>query len=690
MFAKTCNTIESEKKISNGDLFNEFNLLEGHPWEANVTSEITNYYSCLYNIVHREKPRRILEIGTAFGLSAASMLKASLDIELFISIDLGIYGEQSGFSQNNIDFARTRIHQWCCKNKIPLDRIRFYRANSQPDLVGDNENAGAEIRRWHQIPDLVRLLTQYEFDVIFVDGKHTDDGLFNDFISVWPMLREGGLLICDDLHDETTYRDTFPWAGQTLASFHRFLDSHAKDIEDSYIWNYPRVIPADYTGLRPFGLIRKKKSNAQPSHNKGFEVFDVPEALDINRARQDHLASLGLDLAHKTVLEVGSGVGKHTGFFEKLGCTVLSTDARPENVAEHLQRYPHRKDRVEVADLNIPGSHKKFGQSDIVYCYGTLYHLGDPTLCVRELSENCRELFLLETCANSYDNNSVNCVPEESRWKNQSFDGAGCRPARDWIISELKKYYPYVYCTRYQPAHADFPLHWPADTALLTNTRAVFVASRIPLEKRSLISEIPRIQTKLEPVILSDNALPAHDRNGDNLSRRVIDFMKKSVNRGKLSLIFNKEGKNLVTSLDVNIYSAGNRENVLLTETDGLLFVPTSLKDHLTTPFIELPRTNKETSVELRITVSYFEGHPPGPNCIVYLQDLKFNCISDCINFARPAQKIIQGRVYLTDTILLSRLTDKFRLLIMSKDGNPTYIPYSISFGRMNYWFNGV
>jgi predicted O-methyltransferase YrrM len=686
MFAETCNNIESEKKISNSDLFTEFNLLEGHPWEVNVNSEIPNYYSCLYSIVQREKPRHILEIGTAFGLSAASMLKASPDIELFISIDLGIYGEQLGFSQNNIEFARTRIHQWCCKKHISLDRIRFYRANSQPERIGDNENAGAEIHRWHQIPELVRLLTQYEFDVIFVDGKHTDDGLFNDFVLVWPMLRDGGFLICDDLHDEATYKNVFPWAGQTLASFHRFAAAHSQEIEDTFIWNYPRVMPADYTGLRPFGLIRKRKGTSPVLSGKGFEVFDVPEALNINRARQDHLASLGLNLAHKTILEVGSGVGRHTGFFEKLGCTVFSTDARPENTTEHLRRYPHRKGLVEVADLNIPGSHKKFGKFDVIYCYGTLYHLGDPSLCLKDLSENCNELFLLETCVNSFDNNDVNCVMEEKQWKNQSFDGIGCRPSRDWILTELKKFYPYVYCTRYQPAHGDFPVKWPANPDEYTNTRSVIVASRNPLENKSLISEIPNSQKKLEPVISSFGQLSEQYHSKGNLFQNRICSLMKKMNPTTSVIIFNKKGKELAQSLDVNIY--GNRQpgQVFIEEKNGLKFVPTDIKDHLATPFFELSNERKGIGIHLRIMLSYNENFSLESSGILHLQDSAFNRISDNFNLTQ-IKKIGSGNVEIVELVSLASNISKFRLIIMSSNEKPINIPVSIKIERLKHFF---
>jgi 2-polyprenyl-3-methyl-5-hydroxy-6-metoxy-1,4-benzoquinol methylase len=69
-------------------------------------------------------------------------------------------------------------------------------------------------------------------------------------------------------------------------------------------------------------------------------VFDRPHATKINEARLKHLDSLGLELTNSKVLEVGSGIGLLTGFFENLGCEILSTDARAENVAEHLPAFP--------------------------------------------------------------------------------------------------------------------------------------------------------------------------------------------------------------------------------------------------------------------------------------------------------------------------------------------------------------
>ena len=102
------------------------------------------------------------------------------------------------------------------------------------------------------------------------------------------------------------------------------------------------------------------------------DVFLSEDALAINEARLCHLASLGLDIAGKKVLEVGGGIGLHTCFFESLGCDVLFTEARPENLAAALKRTPHRKSMLLNLDLESDLSH--LGRFDIVYCYGTLYH----------------------------------------------------------------------------------------------------------------------------------------------------------------------------------------------------------------------------------------------------------------------------------------------------------------------------
>ncbi len=92
------------------------------------------------------------------------------------------------------------------------------------------------------LPELQELLRPGSFDVLFVDGKHTEDGLYQDMKTFWQFLRPGGLLLCDDLHD-ASYRDLFPWAGDTITSFQRFTSEFAGDIQEHHVWPYPRVLP---------------------------------------------------------------------------------------------------------------------------------------------------------------------------------------------------------------------------------------------------------------------------------------------------------------------------------------------------------------------------------------------------------------------------------------------------------------
>jgi ubiquinone/menaquinone biosynthesis C-methylase UbiE len=219
-------------------------------------------------------------------------------------------------------------------------------------------------------------------------------------------------------------------------------------------------------------------------------MFDLDIYTDINRARLKHLASLNLNLKNSTVLEVGSGVGYLTSFFENLNCEVLSTDAREENVIEHRKRFPGRK--VEIMNLDAPKI-KSYGQFDIVFCYGTLYHLSNPDYAIENLAKMCKKLFLLETCVNNIDNGNINLTKEFEFLEDQSLYGLGCRPGRDRILSKLKKHFEYAYITVSQPDNPDFPLKWPI---LKPNRsmRSIFVASRDKIDNPLLLENLPQEQ----------------------------------------------------------------------------------------------------------------------------------------------------------------------------------------------------
>jgi len=227
-----------------------------------------------------------------------------------------------------------------------------------------------------------------------------------------------------------------------------------------------------------------------------LDGFHSEAYLRHNRSRLGHLASLGMDLSGKTVLEVGAGVGDHTGFYLERGCRVTVTDARPENLAIMRRRFAgNAMIQVQPLDMDDPGEFP--GNFDVVHCYGLLYHLRQPAQALQFMSAHCRGILLLETCVSRGDEVEINPVVEPLQFHTQAFYGTGCRPTRGWVWRSLQEHMPYAYVTRTQPDHEEFPVDWdavPANPALLM--RSVFVASRTDLGGNPmLLDSLPRRQT---------------------------------------------------------------------------------------------------------------------------------------------------------------------------------------------------
>jgi hypothetical protein len=221
-------------------------------------------------------------------------------------------------------------------------------------------------------------------------------------------------------------------------------------------------------------------------------VFASKHYQEHNKARQEHLASLGLPIDGKTVLEVGAGIGDHTKFFLDRGCIVTSTEAREGNLLLLRKQYPQI--RAEQLDLDNPSDVLDGEAYDIVYCYGTLYHLSRPSEALEYMAKHCSGMLLLETCVQARANAAVNPCDEAAPQEDQSYHGRGCRPARSWVWRTLKGLFEHVYMPTTQPTHPEFPLDWcrPPRTGL---TRSVFVASRKPLGLPFLVEEVLMVQT---------------------------------------------------------------------------------------------------------------------------------------------------------------------------------------------------
>lgn len=236
--------------------------------------------------------------------------------------------------------------------------------------------------------------------------------------------------------------------------------------------------------------------------SKPLEAFHAEHYLRHNQRRQEHLAMLGLDLAGKRVLEVGAGIGDHSAFFLDRGCRLTTSDARPENVAILQERFATRPEvSVMTIDLDAqPLVALADRNYSVVYCYGLLYHLCRPGDALRWMSDHCTGMLLLELCVSFGSGEAVNLVAEPQENPTQARSGAGGRPTRSWVVSQLRQHLAHVYLPTSQPWHEEFPVDWSEAAAATWPpgrlSRAVFVASRSPLNSSMLTTSLPMSQTR--------------------------------------------------------------------------------------------------------------------------------------------------------------------------------------------------
>jgi tRNA (mo5U34)-methyltransferase len=248
-----------------------------------------------------------------------------------------------------------------------------------------------------------------------------------------------------------------------------------------------------------------RESPRSPTTVVDFHDFHSNHYLRINQRRLEHLASLGLPLSGRTVLELGAGIGDLTTFFLDRDNEVTSVEARAENIdcmrtniAAYYGAYSSSvppRHRIVRLDLDRDDA-TSLGQFEIVHCYGILYHLRDPSRLIRLMDATCRSLCLVETCVSFGAEAAINPTAEDPTQVSQAFAGGGCRPTRAWIVDALKSAFPHVYVPTTQPTHEEFPLDWtrPGPGGLLA--RAVFVASRQPLTSPLLTDSLPDHQTR--------------------------------------------------------------------------------------------------------------------------------------------------------------------------------------------------
>ncbi len=224
-----------------------------------------------------------------------------------------------------------------------------------------------------------------------------------------------------------------------------------------------------------------------PPADLGLGVFETGGARAITQARIEHLASLHLPIAGRSVIDAGCGVGHLSEFFAAQGCRVVCVDARPENLGRLRELYPGRETHVVNLECDPLA---RLGRFDIVFSYGLLYHCENPIAALRNLASCCDGLLLLETVVTDSPRAIYQLTDEPRGVKDQAIAGFGCRPSPAFVAMALSRIgFPYVYTTRSRPDYADFLLEWKGDGEWRRDDhllRCIFVASRNELDNPAL------------------------------------------------------------------------------------------------------------------------------------------------------------------------------------------------------------
>ena len=233
-----------------------------------------------------------------------------------------------------------------------------------------------------------------------------------------------------------------------------------------------------------------------------FSVFDSPEALALNKARMDHLESIGLAVQGKSVLEVGCGVGNLSGWWLKRKCSVFAVDARSSNLTEALKRNPELSGctcnmEIDLESLIwglVGGVYRIKGQPkvayDIVFCYGLLYHLENPLKALRNMAAACSQLLLIETIVCDSAAPILLLHPEDSSNVNQGVTELSTVPSIPFLTKALWTLGFYLYLPKNPPDHPDFQWSRCNDLSIAHppyNHRAVVIGSRTRLDLPTLI-----------------------------------------------------------------------------------------------------------------------------------------------------------------------------------------------------------
>jgi len=166
-------------KLKNHDSLIEFayKTCWGYLKPMQIKSEI----SSLMKVIEKEKPKILMEIGTARGGTLFLFSRVMPKGSVIFSLDLpkGHFGGGYPFF------------------KIPLYKL-FAKNEQKINLIRANSHLGQSLKI------IKRLLNNKKIDFLYIDGDHTYDGVKKDFGLYAPLVRRGGSIAFHDINKHRT------------------------------------------------------------------------------------------------------------------------------------------------------------------------------------------------------------------------------------------------------------------------------------------------------------------------------------------------------------------------------------------------------------------------------------------------------------------------------------------------------
>jgi hypothetical protein len=121
----------------------------------------------------------------------------------------------------------------------------------------------------------------------------------------------------------------------------------------------------------------------------------------------------------------------------RIGIGCVTADLRTYVSAE-LERTAARHPQQGAHVASCESDLSRFGQFDVVFGYGLLYHVENPAAALRNMAAVCKELLLLETIVCDYDKPVV-VFDDETKTVSQALDGVGSRPSPSFVVMTLDR-----------------------------------------------------------------------------------------------------------------------------------------------------------------------------------------------------------------------------------------------------------